>query len=138
MEKLREKAVVMRLTIDEKLSDDLIRLLVCPLVTGKEEFQDETGDWEAESELLVGPANYAEIMGIPDDLAKEYPWKTLGEGNVFLSGWFGVIGDEKSPAGFMAVSGRRNFLCIDGLVRKRIKKLYFDALEGRKTPCRKT
>jgi len=137
MKKLREQALVLRLTVDEKLSDDLIRLLVCPLAAGKDEFKDETGDWEAESEVLVGPGNYKKVMGITEDLAEKYPWEMLKEGQVFLSGRFGVRGDEKSPSGFTVGSEERNFLRIDDIVRKRIKKLYFDALEGGGKPCRK-
>jgi len=136
MEKFQEKNMVLRLTVDEKLSDDLIRLLVCPLIAGKEEFYDETGEWETESEILVGPANFAGVMGIPDDLAKDYPWEMLKEGQVFLSGRFSMTTDEKKrPSKFTVGSGKRNFLRIDDFVRKRIKKLYFKALEGGERPC---
>jgi hypothetical protein len=75
-------------------------------------------------------------MGIPEDLAEKYPWETLREGQVFLSGRFGVMGDEEKPSGFTAGSEEKKFLRIDDVVRKRIKKLYFDVLEGEKKSCR--
>jgi hypothetical protein len=135
MKKRLKSPRVLRLTVDEKLSEDLIRLLVCPLAAGITEFYDRTGEWGAESEVLVGPATFAGVMGIPDDKASAYPWEKLKEGQVFLSGRFAVLGHEKEPDKFTAGSKTRNFLRIDDLVRKRIKRLYFDALEGRKAPC---
>jgi hypothetical protein len=75
-------------------------------------------------------------MGIPEDLAEKYPWEPLREGQVFLSGRFGVMGDEEKPSGFTAGSEEKKFLRIDDVVRKRIKKLYFDVLEGEKKSCR--
>ncbi len=136
MEKLLKKPIVLRLTVDEKLSDDLIRLLISRLAAGTTEFHVMAGEWEAESEFLVGPATFAENMEIPDDKKSEYPWEKLREGQVFLSGDFTVEGDEKAPDKFAVVSARRNFLRIDDLVRRGIKKLYFNALEGRKASCR--
>jgi hypothetical protein len=137
MEKRLDEAAVRRLTVDEKLSDDLIRLLVCPLAAGRQEFRDETGAWGVESSLAIVPANYAAVMGIPDGMVEDYPWGMLREGQVYLSGSFLVKGDEKSPAGFIVVSEGRNFLRIDDLVKRRIKKLYFDALEGGEPTCQK-
>jgi hypothetical protein len=137
MEKRLEEAAVRRLTVDEKLSDDLIRLLVCPLAAGRKEFRDEPDEWGVETSVAIVPANYVAVMRIPDEIAGNYPWGMLREGQVYLSGSFLVKGDEKSPAGFVVVSEGRNFLRIDDLVKRRIKKLYFDALEGGEPTCQK-
>lgn len=132
MEQSRENVPVWRITVDEKLADDLIRLLTSPLAKGVREFYDGKNDWGEEEECLIYPGTYVREMGIPESEAGEWLWADLKEGQVFLSGQFEVVGDMESPEKFVVSPGQRNFLRIDGLVRRDIKRLYFKLLETRR------
>ena len=122
---------VRRITVDDQLTDDLIRLLICSLSEGVEEFSDLDTEWENEGEVYVRPETYAQELDIPS--SKTQPWETFDEGQVFLSGEFEVIGDdEKAPEGFKVSPGRKEFLRIDNLkiFKEQVKRLYSDTLKG--------
>ncbi len=117
---------VQRFTIDERLSDNLIRILVADLKPGREKFGDDPEHWGKEKELLVSPKDYRGQMGMPR-AARKWPWRKLYEGQVFLSGGFREISGDGN---FEVDAKQENFLCIDRVSKERVKKDYMKALEG--------
>ena len=126
-----QKGVVKRISVDEKLADDLIRLLVCSLADGIQEFSDQKNEWGPESAVMVGPATYAAAMGLASQ--KQCSWKDLSEGQVFLSGEFEITGSRSSPHHFRVNPGRHEFLRIDNLetFKNRTRLLYSQLLTRR-------
>jgi hypothetical protein len=126
------EAVVRRITIDEKLSDDLIRALVSPLAKGAEEFGDRTENWGEEEEILIRPEDYLSKLDIPSSKAKDLPWPDFREGQVFLSGQFRAVDEKEKPERFAVSPGQKEFLRIDGNIKAEVKRLYFEALKGKR------
>ncbi len=111
----QEKVLVRRITVDEPLADDLIRLMICPLAGGVEEFFDREGDWGEEHEVWVRPETYTQKLGIPSSEMENWPWEALTEGQVFLSGEFEIVGDRWPDRYFKVSRRRKEFLRIDDL-----------------------
>jgi hypothetical protein len=129
--KPKKNVIVRRITIDEKLSEDLIRVLISPLKEGIKKFRDQMEYWEEEKEELVRPGSFAKKMGIPPSKKKQIKWDDLREGQAFLSGAFNVADAKKTPGRFEVNPRRKEFLSIDALAKKDIKKLYFKVLGRR-------
>ena len=125
------KAQVRRITVDEKLSDDLFRFVFCSLKKGVEKFSNQGDKWQKEQEKLVHPKNYSRILNVSKSEAPA--WATLHEGQVFLSGEFVVIGDQTKPDHFEVSPGSRKFLRIDEMdtIKKDVESLYSDVLRRR-------
>lgn len=121
-----------RITVDERLAEDTIRVLISRLPKGVREFRIEKAQWEDEEEHFVGPETYLADMGIPPSEEEKWSWADFREGQVFLSGKFKILGKEGSPENLLVGQGRNEFLLIERLVRKNTEKLYFRALERRK------
>ncbi len=121
---------VRRITIDERLSDNLVRILVADLKPDKETFGDDPKDWREESELLVRPEDYQEEMGMPSEPEEEWLWNNLYEGQVFLSGGFREITEGGTEARFVVDVEQRNFQSIARVSKERVKNSYLAALEG--------
>ena len=126
--KPKTNVMVRRITVDEKLSEDLLRLLISSLKEGIKKFRDQMEYWEEEKEELVRPDSFAKKMGIPFSEKKNFKWESLREGQVFLSGAFDIVDIKKPPGKFEVNPKRKEFLSIDALVKKDIKKLYFRVL----------
>lgn len=128
MKRELRKVRVRRITVDEKLSDDLFRFVFCSLNEGIKKFTDRDDEWQEEREKLVHPRNYSRILYVKKSEAPA--WETLKEGQVYLSGEFKVIGDKTKPEYFEVSSGQREFLRIDNLeiIDEGIKSLYSDVL----------
>ena len=126
----RKKVLVWRITVDEQLADELIRLLACPLAEGVEEFFDRKEDWGKERQWQARPKTYARKMGIPSAERKKWPWERLAEGQVFLSGEFRIVNDRTAPKYFKVSRGRQEFLRIDDLemVREGFRRAYSEVL----------
>ena len=124
------KVRVRRITVDEKLSDDLFRFVFCSLGEVIKKFTDRADEWQEEREKLVHPRNYSRILYVKKSEAPA--WETLKEGQVYLSGEFEVIGDQTKPEYFKVSPGRRHFLRIDnlGMIDEGVKSLYSDVLRG--------
>jgi hypothetical protein len=122
-------APIRRITIDEKLSDNLIRALASPLAPGVEEFGDDTKDWGEEEDFLIRPDDYVDRLGIPLSEKQIWPWSDLREGRVFLSGRFEASGDQPKPERFRITRGPERFMRIDGAIKEQVKRLYFKALK---------
>lgn len=127
--KSKKRVLVRRITIDEKLSEDLIRLLASNLKDGFKEFKDRMENWEDEQEVLISPGSYAKKMGIPVSKTKKWKWEDFKEGQTFLSGSFERASTKKMPDKFVVNPIRKEFLSIDDLAKDEIKRLYFRVLE---------
>jgi hypothetical protein len=112
-EQRQPQARVRRITVDERLAEDLIRLGVCPLAEGVEFFFDRSADWGDEAEEYVGPGDYADVLGLSS--GEDRPWESFSEGQVFLSGEFEVVGERRAPKYFQVSRGQAEFLRIDNL-----------------------
>lgn len=125
------KVQVRRITVDEKLSDDLFRFVFCSLKEGIKKILDRDDEWQRERQKLVHPRNYSRILLVKKSDAPA--WETLKEGQVYLSGEFKVIGAKTNPKGFKISPGRREFLRIDNLelIEESLRSLYSDVLRGR-------
>jgi len=121
---------VRRITVDEKLSENLFRFVFCSLREGIKQFTDRDDEWEEEREKLVHPNDYSRTLGVKK--AEAPTWEILQEGQVYLSGEFKVIGDQTNPECFEVSPGRRKFLRIDNLdmINEGVKSLYSDVLKG--------
>ena len=75
---------VLRITIDEKLEDDLIRILVAQLNYGEITFSDDSSYWQEEEEFLVKPSDYQKKMYMTQANAKKWSWDRLHEGQELL------------------------------------------------------
>lgn len=146
MDKEERIATVRRITVDERLSEDLIRLEICELIKHEKsgEFKDEPDYWrdiaQEGGEVLARPIApgkkstkecYTDLMSIPKSQVKKFPWKDLKEGQVFLSGAFEVkeeqSGDDTVMRYFIR-PGKKAFKQIDDDVKKNTKTLYYKIL----------
>ena len=123
-----QKTLVYRITVDEKLSDDLFRFAFCLLKQGIEMFTDRVDDWDDEHSVLVSSRTHYRTFHVKKSEAPE--WGTLQEGQVYLCGGFEPVPDEKEPDHFNVSSDKRRVLRIDKLkiIDDGIKALYSDAL----------
>jgi hypothetical protein len=126
----KRKTVVRRITVDERLADDLFRLAVCSLADGVTVFFDRQGDWGAEREVWARPKNYAQKLGVP--LADAPSWESLEEGQLFLSGEFEIVGDRTAPEYMRVKPGEQELLRMDTMTefKEGVKQLYSVLLTG--------
>lgn len=121
--KKSRKSLVRRITVDEKLSDNLIRVLISGLAAGIKEFNVNKGKWQNEKEVFITPQNYTEKLGMSKSMEKKLPWEDLKEGQAFLYGNFEIKGSRKSPA-IVIHKGPLRILRIDNLIRSEVEELY--------------
>lgn len=152
MEKKELSINVLRITVDEMLSEDLFRLEICKLIkTDKSgEFKDEPEYWQDiydkdGEEVMVRPdkpaknststiRSYVERMSIPNAKLKQYPWKELKEGQVYLSGEFEIRTEKpgKKPIKqYFTSANKRAFERIDDDVYENTKTLYYKVLANK-------
>jgi hypothetical protein len=117
---------VQRITVDERLADDMIRFEICELREGVEKFAYEIDVWERGIGLIVNEDAYGFDLGIP------YPWDNLEEGDVFLIGGFEPVDDEDETDRYRVNPSIRGVLKIDHLdeYRDYLRALYSDVLRG--------
>lgn len=146
MDKEEKIATVRRITVDERLAEDLIRLEICELIN-----RDDSGEFKLEpefwkdiaqegEEIVARPFRpgkksqkdlYTDLMSIPEEQVKEFPWKDLEEGQVFLSGAFEVKEEQsgnKTVKRYFIRPGAKAFKQIDDDVKEDIKTLYYEIL----------
>jgi hypothetical protein len=122
--------LVKRITIDEKMDENLMRILVADLETGIEEFTDDPDDWQPEEDLVKSPREFREITGMTKRHIRKWPWGKLFEGQVFLQGYFKTKPGHRGKPVFIIDRARKNLLCINNQIKEDIKRNYFDALKG--------
>lgn len=127
----KQSSPVRRITIDERLADGLIRILIANLKANIKTFGDDPDYWWKERDVLVHPKDYQEKMGIPPKFAQDWPWDKLYEGQVFLSGGYREITEKGAEPTFVVDAEQRNFQCIDRQSKDRVKRSYLTALERR-------
>ena len=151
MNKKDKIATVRRITVDERLSEDLIRLEICELkkVGESGEFREEPDYWkdvvQEGEEILARPINpeneseegrYTDLMSIPKSQVKQFPWKDLKEGQIFLSGAFEIKEEQnggKIVKRYFIRPGEKAFIQIDDDVKENTKTLYYEILaKGKK------
>ncbi len=125
----RGQALVYRITIDEKLEDDLIRVLVASLRGGVGTFDDEPSVWSEEDWTLVTPNDYAKVLGMTNANVKTWPWESLQEGQVFFRGMFKINQKRKTGRTFLVDTKRRSFRPVNYLIKERVKRKYLRVLE---------
>ena len=101
-----QRVQVNRITIDEKLAENLFRFQICRLKKGIKLFIDRFGTWTEEKEKFVKPKNYYRTFKIKKDLAPS--WESLVEGQVFLSGEFKIVGNPEDPKYFTINPGNKH------------------------------
>lgn len=128
----KQTSPVRRITIDEKLADSLIRILIANLKDDVTTFSDDSKYWEEEKELLVRPDDYQKKMGMTQANVEKWPWKNFHEGQVFLVGRFRDSPNQPAEGEFVVdmKMEQENFQRIDRLVKEGVKKKYLAALEG--------
>jgi len=142
MDKKKKAVAVYRITVDERLSEDLIRLEVSELImyntTG--EFRDEPEFWEEKGsesgEVLARPheskreskqASKELTEVLTDILLSKIQWKDLKDGQVYLLGEF-EIKKEKDVNHYFIRPGASAFEQIDDDVYDHTKILYYEVL----------
>ncbi|MFC1508250.1 hypothetical protein ACFL60_01015 [Candidatus Omnitrophota bacterium] len=130
LQKSKKNHHVYRITVDEKLSENLLRLLLASLKQGVKTFNDDSEYWNEEKEILVEPKNYQTIMGVTRVKAKKWSWDRLCEGQVFLSGEFKIDNDPTTLAMFDVNPGRKNFRHINFEIKDNSKEKYLKVLQG--------
>jgi hypothetical protein len=154
--KEREPLTVYRITVDELLSEDLVRLLVAQLSEAPNGLIDDEAIWGEEREVLATSATLeaelkmtngdeaAAIRAIEGNLPKPDRdaktdesalgalWQKLTEGLVLLIGGFFMDSPEGSPPSLRLKKGIRSFVRVDILIheRERSEILYSNALRG--------
>ena len=121
---------VRRITIDEKLTPSLIRILVAKLKPGLKEFDDDPKYWNAEKDILVQPDSFQKTMGMTLSNAEKWPWNKHYEGQTFLQGYFTLKPGAPGGPRFLVNGARQNFRCINDMIKNPIKQLYFSAIKG--------
>lgn len=134
---------VYRITVDERLSEDLFRLEVCELLEANKlgEFNDEPSSW-IELDLHGGEVLARQPLekgeGLPEgsdefwsyiyhSLFRKIPWKDLKEGQVYLLGAFEIRQTETKKNYFIR-PGASNIEQIDDDVYDQTKILYYKVL----------
>ena len=118
---------ITRITVDEILSDALIRFETCTLKKDTVEFFDEVVNWGEKKDVLVKRSQYRRKLDLP------YPWEEFEEGQVFLSGAFEVVCVEGEPDYFRVSPGKNGFVRLDNLrkFKDKLKRVYSDLLTRR-------
>jgi len=147
-----KRAKVWRVTIDERLDADLVKIGVATLLPGRTDLsKDALANWSDEEVHLVHPSDYLDAfkLGKSDPLLRPLStelklgigkkkdlegglWRFLEEGQVYLVGEFEVKGkDSGDPERIVTRPGVHSILRIDRIpaIKKRHKDLYSAALK---------
>ena len=152
-----EESLVYRITMDERLDDSFVRLLIAPLNEEVDEIkEDHIGDWGKEIEEIVDLKNFTDklrlkestdlvpkalrmLLDVKDqqiDKPDQLLWRELSEGQVFLSGRFRADETGGQPDFPITIDpqGDWDFLRIDTFpkVKNGMRQMYSEALLGRR------
>ena len=132
---MKGKSPIYRITVDERLSDDLVRVLFAELKTVSNEsfFDDTINSWKEEKILLVNPETWIKKLSVPSSYTEKYPFSSLYEGQVFLCGNITLNRSKNSNKRFkINKSPAIKLLPVTSYVKEDIKMLYRNALTGGK------
>ena len=146
-----KRARVRRITIDERLDKDLVKIGVASLLPGHTNLSEDALDsWSEEKVRLIRPSTFLRTFGLRkgDPLLKTLTeeltpqpeekdikgalWRSIEEGQVFLSGELEVRGsDRKAPACILVCHGAHSVVRIDRIpaIKKKHKGFYSAALK---------
>ena len=125
----KQTSLVLRITIDERLEENLIRVLTTHLKDGVTAFNDDPESWGEEEDILIQKDSYRKTLGLTLRDVKAWPWDKLQEGQVFFLGRFRINRSSGAPNMFQVDPRRRRFRRVDWLTRERVKEKYLTALE---------
>jgi hypothetical protein len=142
---------VRRITIDERLDGDLIKIGIAELLPGHVDISDDVLDgWSDEVVRLIRPRTMLTTFGLrakdpllatlAGELAPKADasdlraslWRSLEEGQVFFVGEIEIAGDDRSqPDSIVACAGASSVIRVDRIpgIKTRHKKLYSEALK---------
>ncbi len=145
------RARVRRISIDERLDGDLVKIGVADLRSGHTDLGlDALDGWSEERVRLVRPSTFLRSFGLKKNhselqaLVEELPlgpgendppgafWRSLEEGQVYLAGEIEVRGiDRSSIEGIAACPGTFSVVRIDRIptIKNKHKQLYSAALK---------
>ncbi len=151
--KASARARVRRISIDERLDGDLLKIGIGELLPGHTDLgEDDLDGWSEEEVRLVRPATFLRSFGLkrshpellalvaelPPGLGESEPagtfWRSLEEGQVYLAGEIELRGrDRSSIEGLTACPGAFLVVRIDRIpvIKNRHKQLYSAALKER-------
>jgi hypothetical protein len=126
-----KKDFVLRITVDERLSENIVQLLIAELKSPKKEYHELLSDiWREEKISHIDEDYWAEM--IPKRYLRQYPYQDLVEGQVFISGPVEIFGRKKTPIMLLVrEEARPKLIEITELVKEDVKRLYKDALQGK-------
>ncbi len=133
---MKKKLPLYRITVDEFLAEDLVRVIFAELKISKNAslFDDDTGSWKAEEAFVVNPETWAEKLALPAIRIKDYPLANLFEGQVFLCGNVSLNRSRGIKKKFrINKTPARKLLPVTSQVHADIKSLYKNALTGGKS-----
>lgn len=120
---------IYRITIDEKLSENLIRILIARCNRNRKKYSIEKDFWTDEEEQFITPENYESRMKIIPSKSRKFKWNQFQEGQVFISGKVRKVLQTKSKFLF-AKSTRSNIYRVDHYIKGIVKSIYEQALTG--------
>lgn len=145
------RARVRRISIDERLDGDLVKIGVADLRSGHTDLGgDDLESWSVEHVRLVRPSTFLRSFGLRKNhpeleaLVAQLPlgpgenessgafWRSLEEGQVYLAGEIEVRGtDRSSIEGISACPGAFSVVRIDRIpiIKNKHKQLYSAALK---------
>lgn len=130
----KEKKEVLRITIDERLSEDLVQLMIAKLKSTKDGEYNLLGDlWSEEEVYQVDTLDWASFLS--NYYLKKYPFQNLKEGQVYIFGPIGIQSRGKSQ--LIVFKGNKKLISITEYIKRDTKNLYNKALLGIKTNSEK-
>ena len=126
-----EGDLVWRITVDERLEADRVRLLIAAYVgTSEQSFLDPIEDWSDEVERTIRPEQLPSFFGDGDQAPS---WEELREGQVYLVGSVEPSCEKDHPVGFRSAKSAPTPHRLDSIpsIKKEQKRLYSDLLEHR-------
>ena len=120
---------IYRITIDEKLSENLIRILIARCNRNMKKYSVEKDFWTDEEEQFITPESYQSLMKIIPSKSRKFKWNQFQEGQVFIAGKVKSVSQTKSKFLF-AKSTRSNIYRVDHYIKGIVKSIYEQALTG--------
>ncbi len=132
---MTENNKIYRITIDERLAEDLIRVVLAKHKGPIKEstFDDSIDSWNDEDYQVVDHKEWVKEFSITDENNSKFPFSSLYEGQVLLCGNCDLIYEEKNKCKFRLQKSKSfNLFDITSFVKEEVKAMYTKALTGDK------